>query len=234
MGSPAEGVMAHDRDLLQEAVDLLRINVQHHQAYRWGLEEIVRRTKLALMQERATPRQRDLYKRLKQLENYFRQAAKLMQHPDIQDALRYARVPVIKINAFVDGIDQVVDRLHLTGRHGDASSMRVVQLPAKIYMTVLTICLVQSASAKRRPPGRKSRALLELLSILWEIASGRQDDEWDRAIRTVRRTPDPETVPAYVSASLEADDLVEDILRRVHAREQFEQLCKSLAEREGD
>jgi hypothetical protein len=82
-------------------------------------------------------------------------------------------------------------------------------------MTVLTICLVQSASAKRRPPGRKSRALLELLSILWEIASGRQDFEWDRAIRTVRSTTNPETVPAYVSASREAADLVEDTIRRV-------------------
>jgi hypothetical protein len=124
--------MVQDGDLLQKAVDLLRIgDVGHSQAYKWGLEEIVRRTKSALMQERATPRQRDLCKGLRQLGNLFRQADRLMQRPDIKDALRYARFPVIKINAFVDGIDQVVDRLHFTGRHGDVSSMRVVQLPPK-------------------------------------------------------------------------------------------------------
>jgi hypothetical protein len=94
------------------------------------------------------------------------------------------------------------------------SSTHAIRLPAKIYTTVLTIRLIQSASGKSDRPGRGNRLLLELLPVLWEVAGGNGADEWERAIRTARGTSNPKIAPAYASAYLEANDLVEDVRRR--------------------
>jgi hypothetical protein len=92
--------------------------------------------------------------------------------------------------------------------------MRVVRLPAKTFMTVLAMDLVQSASSKKRRPDYRTRLLLDLLSILWSIASGAQDNEWERAIRKAKGSGKPEVPPALISARLAARDLVREVLRR--------------------
>jgi hypothetical protein len=212
-GVSEDAIVQDRRDLLRKAIDLLQINdFGHRRACRWGLEEIVRLTSAAVSQEYATLGQRELHDALETLKKLHRQADKLRQRRDIKNALRYAEFPVMDTSAFIDGVDRVIDRLRLTGRHGRISSMRVVRLPAKVYMTVLTIALVQSASGKK--PGRRTRPLHDLLAILWRIAGGAQDEEWEKAIRTAADTRMSEVAPALISARLKACELVQEVIRR--------------------
>jgi hypothetical protein len=183
-------------------------------AYKWGLNKIIGCTKDALKLERKPSRQHELQEQLLNLGNHLREAIKLMRRPAIENALRYAHTigdMPMEMNTLANAIPRAIERLHLTGRHGNVLSTHAIRLPAKIYMTVLTIRLIQSASGKSGRPGRGNGLLLELLQVLWEIAGGNGAVEWERAIRTATGTPNPEMTPAYVSAYLEAADLVEDI-----------------------
>jgi hypothetical protein len=186
-------------------------------AYKWGLSEIIGRTKSALEQERKTLSQHELNELLQNLRDHLREASKLMRHPAVQNALVHADavddLPE-EMNALVDAIPRVIDRLHLAGRHGNVSSTHTTRLPAKIYMTVLTGYLIQSARGTADRPGRGNGLLLALLPVLWEFAGGNGAVDWERAIRTARGTSNPEIAPAYILGRREAADLVEDIRRR--------------------